>query len=84
MFKEVNKLWAVLDNNISKYSLMLNVFMRLVGLERLFCFDFALTVTLRLVLAKRGCCNSAEEVNKICHKTQLPNFLFIFVNIGHE
>ena len=57
---------------------MPNVFVRLVGLEHLFGFDFAFTITLRLVLAQRCCCNAAEEVNKICRKTQQFDFLFIF------
>ncbi len=40
-------LFSVWDNNTLKSSLMPNVFMRLVGLERRFCFDFAFTVTSR-------------------------------------
>ncbi len=58
-----------LDNNISKSSLMTYVFVRLVGQERLFYFDFALRITLPLVLVKRCCYNSAEEVGKISCET---------------
>ncbi len=57
---------------------MPNVVVHLVGLKRLFCFDFAFTRTLGLVVTKRCWYNVAEEVNNICCKTQYPNFLFNF------
>ncbi len=78
MTEQEIKLQAVQDNSTSKSSHMPNVVVRLVGPERLFCFDFAFKKTLRLVLTKRCCRNAAEEVNKICCKTQQSNFLFIF------